>query len=240
MSNSFLIDFDRPIALFPLHTVALYPQTVHPLHVFEERYRQLVTDSIAHSPTGETQDGAPIAMAVVEGGLSMEEPLGPPPLRPIVCLSRILQDEVLPDGRHNILVHGICRARIQTLHEPDGARLYRMAMMRPIESNYAESPSPVVRIALRRLLSGNRLSRMHAVDAIRDWIDREDVPIETLIEMASFVLVKDDKIRYRLLEEPDPSERARIVHAELEHIDRLVSICDRQKWRDWPKHLSWN
>ena len=81
---------------------------------------------------------------------------------------------------------------------------------------------------------------MHAVDAIREWIDRDDVPIETLIEMASFVLMKDDDIRYRLLEEPDPSERARIVHAELEHIDRLVWLCDRQKWQDWPKHLSWN
>ena len=81
---------------------------------------------------------------------------------------------------------------------------------------------------------------MHASEAVRSWIDREDVPIETLIEMASFVLVKDDCIRYRLLEEPDPSERARIVHSELERIDRLVMIGERQSWRKWPRNLSWN
>lgn len=240
MASSFLIDFDRPIALFPLHTVVLYPQTVQPLHIFEPRYRQLIEDSMEQTSEGESQEGAPIGLAIVEEGLAMQEAFGPPPLRPVVCLGRVLQDEVLPDGRHNILVHGICRARIQEVHEPEGDRLYRMATMRPIESQFAESPSPVVRTALKRLLGGSRLSRMHAVDAIREWIDRDDVPIETLIEMASFVLMKDDDIRYRLLEEPDPSERARIVHAELEHIDRLVWLCDRQKWQDWPKHLSWN
>lgn len=240
MSGSFLIDFDRPIAVFPLHTVILYPQTVQPLHIFEERYRQMVEDSVDSSPTGDAQDGAPIALAVAEGISGMHELCSEQPLRPVVCIGRILQDELLADGRHNILVHGICRARIRMLHEPEGDRLYRTGLMRPIESPDSISPSPVVRDALRRLLEGSRLSRMHAAEAVRTWIDRDEVPIETLIEMASFVLVKDDMVRYKLLEEPDPSERARIVHAELEHIDRLVSIGDRQSWRDWPKNLSWN
>jgi Lon protease-like protein len=240
MSNTFMIDFDKPIAVFPWHSVILYPQTVHPLHIFELRYRQLVEDSIERSPTGEAQHGAPIALAVTERGLILEDACSPQALRPVVCIGRILQDETLPDGRHNILVHGICRAQIRELHEPDEQRRYRTASMRPIESGHAESPSPMVRAGLKRLLGGGRLSRMTAADAIRDWIEREDVPIETLIEMASFILVKDEAVRYQLLAEPDPSERARIIHSELEHIDRLVSLCDRQKWRDWPTNLSWN
>lgn len=240
MSGSFLIDFDRPIAVFPLHTVILYPQTVQPLHIFEERYRQMIEDSIESSPTGEAQDGSPIALAVAEGLPSVYDQGAEQPLRPVVCIGRILQDELLADGRHNVLIHGICRARIRSMQEPEGERLYRTGFLRPIESQHSPAPSPVVRDALRRLLKGARLSRMHAADAVRTWIDRDDVPIETLIEMASFVLVKDEMVRYKLLEEPDPSERARIVHAELEHIDRLVSIGDRQSWRDWPKNLSWN
>jgi Lon protease-like protein len=240
MSGSFLIDFDQPIPIFPLHSVVLFPQTVQPLHIFERRYRQMVEDSIEKSPTGDSQDGPPIAMAVTDVVASKSGVFSEQPVRPVVCIGRILQDERLPDGRHNILVHGICRAKIRSLMDPEGDRLYRSAMMRPIESSLSTNPSPVVRDALRQLLMGDRLSRMHASEAVRSWIDRDDVPVETLIEMASFVLVKDEAIRYRLLEEPDPSERARIVHSELEHIDRLVMIGDRQAWRSWPKNLSWN
>ena len=240
MSNTFLIDFDQPIAVFPWHSVILYPQTVHHLHIHERRYQQLVEDSVERSPTGEAQHGAPIALAVTEQGSSMADLCSPQALRPVACIVRILQDEKHPDGRHDIFVHGICRAQIREVQEPDDKRRYRTATMRPIESCYAESPSPVVRESLKRLLKGGRLSRMTAANAIRDWIDRDDVPIETLLEMASFILVKDDVVRYRLLAEPDPSERARIIHSELEHIDRIVSLCDRQKWRDWPKNLSWN
>ena len=63
MSNTYLLDFDKPIALFPFDSVILYPQTVQHLHIFEQRYRQLVEDCIESSPSGKAQDGAPIAMA---------------------------------------------------------------------------------------------------------------------------------------------------------------------------------
>ena len=41
-SVSVQVNFGRPIPLFPLHNVTLLPQQVVPLHIFEERYRQLV------------------------------------------------------------------------------------------------------------------------------------------------------------------------------------------------------
>jgi len=240
MSDSTLINFDQSIPVFPLRSVVLYPQTLQPLHIFEQRYLQMIEDSLRPSSDPESHEGAPIALAVIDESHGPEEFYSEPPLRPVVCVGRILKNESLPDGRRNILMLGICRAKILSVNEPQGERLYRTAMMRPIESIHSPSPSPVVRNAIRRLLLGDRLSKMHATEAVRSLIDRDDVPIETLIEMTSFILMKDDAVRYRLLEEPDPAERARIVHLELEHIDRLVSISDRQPWRDWPKHLSWN
>lgn len=240
MTGSFLVDFDQPIPLFPLVSVVLYPQTVQPLHIFEPRYRQMIEDAVARSIDGDLAKSGPIALAVLEKGVVGHESIGSPPLKPVVCVGRILKNHPLPDGRRNILVHGICRALIRSIDEPDGDRLYRVGTLRPIESPLAEAPSPVVREALKRLLNGDQLARMHAAEAVRDWVDQEEVPIETLIEMASFVLVKDEQIRYRLLQEPDPSERARIVYGELHRLDRLVARCDQQGWRDWPKGLSWN
>lgn len=240
MSSATLINFDEPVPLFPLRSVVLYPQTLQPLHLFEPRYIQMI-ESIPRIPVDdEDRSRAVIAMAVIDGRPGAEEYVSEPPLRPVVCVGRVLKDETLPDGRHNILMLGICRARIRTLNEPEGDRLFRTARLRPIESMEALGPSPVVRNAMRRLLHGDRLSRMHASEAVRSLIERDDVPVETLVEMASFILMKDEDVRYRLLAEPDPSERARIVHSELERIDRLVSIGDRQAWRDWPRNLSWN
>ena len=240
MSGSFLVDFDQPIPLFPLVGVALFPQTVQPLHIFEPRYRQMIEDCMAHTVDGDLSKSGPIALAVLEKGVVGTDSVGSPPLKPIVCIGRILKNHLLPDGRRNILLHGVCRALIRSVDEPDDDRLYRVGDLRPIESPLAEGPSPVVREALKRLLHGDQLNRMHAAEAVREWVDQEEVPIETLIEMASFVLVKDEHLRYQLLQEPDPSERARIVYGELHHIDRLVARCDQQGWREWPKGLSWN
>ena len=240
MTASFLVDFDQPIPLFPLIGVVLFPQTVQPLHVFEPRYRQMIEDCIARSVDGDLSKSGPIALAVLEKGVVGTDSIGSPPLKPIACIGRILKNHLLPDGRRNILVHGICRAAIREIDEPNDDRLYRVGTLRPIESPLSDAPSPVVRHAIKRLLNGDQLTRMHAAEAVRDWVDQEEVPIETLIEMASFVLVKDEQLRYRLLQEPDPSQRARIVYGELHRIDRLVARCDLQGWRDWPKGLSWN
>ena len=240
MTGSFLVDFDHPIPLFPLVGVTLFPQTVQPLHIFEPRYRQMISDCFDRSTDGDLAKSSPIALAILERGVLGPGSVGSPPLKPVVCIGRILKNHRLPDGRRNILVHGICRALIQDVEEPDEERLYRLGRLRPIESPLAAPPSPVVRDALKRLLEGDRLSRMHAAEAVRDWVDQDEVPIETLIEMASFVLVKDEQTRYRLLQEPDPSERARIVYGELHRIDQLVARCDLQGWREWPKGLSWN
>jgi hypothetical protein len=81
---------------------------------------------------------------------------------------------------------------------------------------------------------------MRLAEEVRGYVEKEDISVETLVEIASFVLVQDDSIRYRLLAEQDPSRRALILFSELERLDQLVGMCDLQQWKDWPKGLSWN
>ena len=40
------VNFGRPMPVFPLDQVTLLPQQVLPLHIFEPRYRQMVTDAL--------------------------------------------------------------------------------------------------------------------------------------------------------------------------------------------------
>ena len=118
------VNFGRPVPIFPLDGVVLLPQQVLPLHIFEERYVQMV---------GRVLDGSgQIALAVFEGEDWKKDYNGTPPIRPYVCLGQIAQHEPLPGDRYNILLQGVCRARVVDETPPDEDRLYREAMLEPV------------------------------------------------------------------------------------------------------------
>ena len=63
MASTIRIDFARPIALFPLSSVVIYPHTADWMIAFEPRYRQLIEDCLRAREGGSLLDAAPIAMA---------------------------------------------------------------------------------------------------------------------------------------------------------------------------------
>ena len=241
MAETISLDFGKPIPLFPLAGTILLPHAVQALHIFEPRYRQMVEHALAQVEKGNILTAGPIALATFRGDEWQEDYDGQPPLRSAVCVGKIVQHQRLAGGRHNLLLQGVCRARIRTLLEPDGARMYRMAQLEPIERVSDPPPSlPGVRRAIRDLLSGPRLSRLNGAEAVLEWIRRKNVPTHALLELVGFTLVNDERLRYRLLAEPDPKRRARIIRRELGHIDRLVEKAGEQSWQGWPKGVSWN
>ena len=53
------------------------------------------------------------------------------PLRPAVCVGQVFQHEKLPDGHYNILLQGICRARIVAEDAQEDGRMYPSTLTRP-------------------------------------------------------------------------------------------------------------
>ncbi len=119
--------------IFPLDHVTLLPQQVLPLHIFEARYRQMVE----HALDGSGQ----IAMAVFDTEAWREQYHGRPPVRPAVCVGQIVQHEKLEDGRYNLLLQGVCRARILREEEPSEERLYRTATLEPVGLDDENDPT---------------------------------------------------------------------------------------------------
>ena len=107
--------FSGEVPLFPLPQAVLLPGALAPLHVFEPRYRALVRDALA----GDRLLGLALLLPGYEADYE-----GCPPIDPTVCVGRIVLDAPLDDGRFNILVAGLRRAR--TLGE-DRSRAYRRA-----------------------------------------------------------------------------------------------------------------
>src|SRR5690242_6561563 len=91
------------VPLFPLPNVVLLPRAILPLHIFEDRYKQMTADALA----GNRQ----IAMALLKPGWERDY-YQAPQIEPEVCVGTILSHEKLPDGKYNFLLQGQVRARI--------------------------------------------------------------------------------------------------------------------------------
>ena len=97
------------LPLFPLGTV-LYPGLLLPLHIFEERYRQLVRDLLAG---GEAPRFGVVAIREGrETGVT-----GVSALYPVGCTAVLRQVEKYPDGRYDIVTVGVQRFRLLELDQ---------------------------------------------------------------------------------------------------------------------------
>jgi len=230
------VNFGKPMPLFPLDVVTLLPQQVLPLHIFEPRYRQMVETAL---------DGpGQIAMAVYKGNEWKQQHHGRPPIHPAVCVGHIVQHEKLEDGRFNVLLQGICRARIIKESPGSETRLYREAIMEPVGVEGLAGTLPPdlaeVRERLDEMLSNEPLSQMAAAEPICEYLRNEELPTHAILEFVSFAVVTDHKTRYLLLAEGDVGERAKVILHELEALAALLrrALCQRRD--DVPKGCNWN
>jgi len=92
------------IPVFPLPNVVLFPKTYLPLHIFEPRYRAMVSDA--------AMNGQCIGMALLKDGWETDY-YGHPPVFSMGCVGRLASVQPLADGRSNILLQGLERFEIE-------------------------------------------------------------------------------------------------------------------------------
>lgn len=230
---SIKVNFGKPLPLFPLNHVTLMPQQVTPLHIFEPRYRQMVKHALDAS--------GQIAMAVFDGDAWKEEYLGNPPVKPAVCLGHIVQHETLGDGRYNILLQGICRARIVSEVPPDDGHEYRRAMLEPVGLEHlSEEDLSSFRARMMHLFEEGPLTEMAAAEPLLQYFRNDEIPTRALLELVAFAVVSDNDLKYALLAEGDERGRVKLLGDELEHLGSLIQRAAAQHPENWPKGCSWN
>jgi Lon protease-like protein len=200
-----LADFSGTARLFPLPNLVLFPYVIQPLHVFEPRYRQMMEDALAGDRL--------LAMALLKPGWEGHYEKAPP-IHPVVCLGKIFKEERLADGRYNLLLHGLCRARI--LEELKTDKLYRSArveLLRDVPPGGVGGEQDLRRQlgqGLGRWLAAHSL----ALEQLRQVL-QSNLPIGTLCDVFTFALALDVEVKQQLLGEVDVERRARLL------LDRL-------------------
>jgi Lon protease-like protein len=123
------------LALFPLHTV-LFPGMALPLHIFEPRYRKLVSLCL--------ETNSPFGVVLIRAGAEVGAPAVP---HPVGTLARIARAERLPDGRLNIEAVGEERFKVVTLDSDEAGYLTGTVEHFPL----LEAAEPPARQAAARL-----------------------------------------------------------------------------------------
>jgi uncharacterized protein len=220
------------LPVFPLHTV-LFPHLPLPLHVFEERYRQMATDLMAD---GSSYEGRFVVSMITEGPEVGAEAA----IHDVGTICEARSAERFPDGRWMLIGVGVARARVSPV---DGAgRLYRLVEATELDDPAGEGASALMGAAQSALDAYLATVKRFVVRAASVGRTEPQEPTDvaaSLDRMLKPIHLPDDPVaasyaiggllqielsrKQHLLEIPDAATRLR---AELHLLQREARLLD--------------
>lgn len=182
----------RRISVFPLAGVILLPGMQLPLHIFEPRYRAMVSDALARDRM-----------------IGIIQPSGrgdSPELFAIGCLGRIEDVEALEDGRYNIILEGL--QRFTVVRELEVSTAFRQVEAELWEEDeLGEALSIAERAALEMESRRFADAQGYAVD----WNSVEQLDDFSLVNAIAQIAPFDSAAKQALLEARGLSNRSELI-----------------------------
>jgi Lon protease-like protein len=211
----------RALSIFPLPAATLLPGALLPLHVFEQRYRELVRDALADTKT--------LAVARLRPGFESDYE-GRPPVFDVCGAGRIVEHVEHRDGRYDILLVGLARVRIVSELPPaQRYRVVRGEILRdlPLDVAVASALESTIRALWAKLAP-------ELPEGLRDLgeVTRGVEDAAHFADRLGAVLAGDAELGQTLLSEADPAERLRLIAERLQaQLDSLApSATQRTRW----------
>ena len=179
------------LPIFPLSGAILFPGLQLPLHIFEPRYRELVSDALARDRR--------IGMIQPQSGGESA------PLFAIGCVGKIGEVEALDDGRYNIVLEG--EARFRLLREIEVGTPYRQVEGELLSDADDEVLSSAERASFEREARRFASAQGYSVD----WESVERLDDTMLVNGVSQIAPFDAAAKQALLEAPDLGTRCELL-----------------------------
>ena len=179
------------LSIFPLTGAILFPGLQMPLHIFEPRYRALVSDALARDRR--------IAM------IQPQRPVEGAPLYQIGCVGKIGEVEALDDGRFNVILDGESRFRV--LRELDVTTPFRQVEGELLDELEEDFLSSVERAGFEREARRFADAQGYSVD----WESVTRLDDVSLIDGVSQIAPFDPAAKQALLEADSISERCELL-----------------------------
>ncbi len=208
---------DRPVSekrlsVFPLAGAVLFPGMQLPLHIFEPRYRAMVSAALA----GDRLIG------MIQPRTLISKPGGgdAPPLFEVGCIGRITDVEALDDGRYNILLEGVARFRL----------LRELAVETPFRQVTAEVETPdadaYLASAERAALEQEARRFAERQGYMVDWAAVAQLDDSALVNGIAQVAPFDAAAKQALLEVGTLNQRAELIMQLMQFFGRRDSDDD--------------
>ena len=195
------------LPLFPLPNLVFFPQTRMPLHIFEPRYRQLVTDVVSADKR--------FGIVLLRPGWEADY-FGTPATHLTGTVGEIEHVASLDDGKYNILVRGQVRFRIVGEVHKEPYRTARVVAQPQAERSTNDA------YAQRTWLADLSRQYLHYLPEQATVPEIESVGLEPLTNALIMSLNLDVEEKQRLLEADDLITRAEEVGNELQR--RIESL----------------
>jgi hypothetical protein len=184
------------LSIFPLPGALLFPGLHLPLHVFEPRYRAMISDAMARDrrigmiqPSGNTD------------GPASDRPT----LYDIGCVGKIAEFEALDDGRYNLILEGVSLFRV--ISELDVTTAFRQVEAELL----AHTPDETLASAQRASLEMESRRFAEAAGYAVDWDAVGRLDDESLVNGIAQIAPFDAAAKQALLEAPDLVTRADLI-----------------------------
>ncbi len=184
------------LSIFPLPGALLFPGMHLPLHIFEPRYRAMISDAMAR-----------------DRRIGMVQPRPNVPARPdkpllfdIGCIGKIAEFEASEDGRYNLILEGLSLFRI--VRELDVPTAFRQ-----VEAELIASPkSPeVLSLSRRAALESESRAFADSQGYAVDWDAVTRLDDEALVNGIAQIAPFDVAAKQALLEAERIEERAELI-----------------------------
>jgi ATP-dependent Lon protease len=203
--------FTGKVRLLPLPDLVMYPHVMQPLHIYEPRYREMLSEALDH-------DGL-IAMSVLSPGWEADYE-DQPAIHPTACLGKIITHQRQENGQYNVLMLGLRRVRIE--HEISSVKAFRQAEVSIMEDGYGEEGAEereALQTALTQMFQEQLPASCLPPGAIREALATE-IPLGVLTNLVSFAMPLPLEVKYALLDQQDVDRRAWMLLDSLESLAR--------------------